>query len=413
MVAAAAAVEAGVPDPSLLGGYLDELRAAAEYGRRLDDAALADARAAGGRAADDGVPLRALVDLYLSATWRAWRVLPAVRAVTDTTSVHSVGEAVLRAADDAVAAAADGYQAARRWVIRREEATRREFVDDLLAGTGDTAALLVRAEQFGLDLAAHHVTLVATAHTPFHEATPAVARVEAAAVQAVGGEGVLVTSKDGQLVCVLPAGAVTDVDRAVRQIAATLRRSVSRPGRHARARPANIRAWRCGVGRPYPGAAGIRRSYEEARETVVLAQRLGLEADVSRVTDLLVYWVLLRDREAITDLIDTVLAPLRRARGGAGPLLDTLNAYLANGANTTATARALHLSVRAVTYRLARIHALTGHDPADPQQRYVLHTAALAAGLIDRPGDERRPTQGDDAHDREGRARDLQQQSGG
>ena len=77
------------------------------------------------------------------------------------------------------------------------------------------------------------------------------------------------------------------------------------------------------------------------------------------------------------------LGPLRTARGGARPLLDTLSAWFASGGNAAATARALHLSVRAVTYRLDRAAALTGLDPSRPDDRFALHVAVLGARLLD------------------------------
>jgi DNA-binding PucR family transcriptional regulator len=43
------------------------------------------------------------------------------------------------------------------------------------------------------------------------------------------------------------------------------------------------------------------------------------------------------------------------------------------------------LSVRAVTYRLARVKALTGHDPADPDQGLALRVAVIGAQLLDWP----------------------------
>ena len=70
--------------------------------------------------------------------------------------------------------------------------------------------------------------------------------------------------------------------------------------------------------------------------------------------------------------------------GGAEPLLNTLTAYFHAG-NATAAARALHLSVRALTYRLERIHRLTGYDPTAPEQRYTLETAMLGARLLGWP----------------------------
>jgi DNA-binding PucR family transcriptional regulator len=110
-----------------------------------------------------------------------------------------------------------------------------------------------------------------------------------------------------------------------------------------------------------------------------------LSEPVVRAEELLVYQVLLRDRAALCDLIETVLTPLRRARGGAEPLLATLEAYLDSGGNTTRTAQRLHLSVRAITYRLHRIATLTGLHVGNPAHRYTLHTAVLGARALGWP----------------------------
>ncbi|WP_018503292.1 helix-turn-helix domain-containing protein [Parafrankia discariae] len=140
--------------------------------------------------------------------------------------------------------------------------------------------------------------------------------------------------------------------------------------------------WRLGVSRPRSGVAGVRIGYEEARNAVELAGRLRLDGQVVHADDLLIYKVLLRDREPLEELVDAVLSPLRAARGGAGPLIETLDAYFATGGVALAAARRLHLSVRALTYRLDRIHALTRHDPTSPTDRYVLQTAVLGARLL-------------------------------
>jgi len=142
---------------------------------------------------------------------------------------------------------------------------------------------------------------------------------------------------------------------------------------------------RIGLGRTHGGVAGVAQSYDEALDALDLADRLGLTDRLVRADHFLVYKVLLRDREAIADLIEVVLAPLRSARGGPGPLLETIEAYVGAGGNTTATARRMHLSVRAVTYRLRRIQELTGHDPADPADRFVLQAAALGARALGWP----------------------------
>jgi len=79
---------------------------------------------------------------------------------------------------------------------------------------------------------------------------------------------------------------------------------------------------------------------------------------------------------------------LTQARGGAEPLLETLEAYFATGEVATEAARRLNVSVRTVTYRLTKVKELTGHDPGDPAQRLILHIAVLGARLLDWPARE-------------------------
>jgi sugar diacid utilization regulator len=146
------------------------------------------------------------------------------------------------------------------------------------------------------------------------------------------------------------------------------------------------REWRVSTGRPYPGSYGIARSYEEAREALTLAERLQLDTPVVNARDMLVYRVLVRDQAAIVDLIQAVLGPLTQARGGAEPLLQTLEAYFATGEVATEAARRLNMSVRTVTYRLDKVKSLTGHDPGEPSQRFTLHIAVLGARLLEWPG---------------------------
>jgi DNA-binding PucR family transcriptional regulator len=116
-----------------------------------------------------------------------------------------------------------------------------------------------------------------------------------------------------------------------------------------------------------------------------LAGRLGLDDPVVEAASLLVYRVLLRDRGAIAELVDGVLAPLVQARGGARPLLDTLAAYFQTGGVAASAARRLHLGVRTVTYRLERVRALTGYSATDPAHRFTLEAAVLGARLLDWP----------------------------
>src|SRR5258708_22440817 len=74
-IARAAGREAGVA-PDFLGSYVLAQLDVISTGRRLRAAELAEHGLSGARAAEDGIALRGLVDLYLSATWRLWRGNP-------------------------------------------------------------------------------------------------------------------------------------------------------------------------------------------------------------------------------------------------------------------------------------------------------------------------------------------------
>jgi PucR C-terminal helix-turn-helix domain/GGDEF-like domain len=357
----------GVP-VELLGDYLSLLADAAATGRKPEPAELDAVGVLGRRAAELGVSAGNAVQLYLSASWRLWRELPAVARSKDGASVSRAAEAVMRAVDRAVASLAEGYTAARREMVQREETLRRDLIEDLLRGDGDVGALVERAEPFGMDMGRPHQVALAAPTGRLAEAEAAISLLERAVVQGVGDRDVLIATKDGRIVVIAPAA---------RTLGELMHAEL---GRVPRGGP-----WRITVGRPYAGSYGIARSYEEASEALTMSRRLHLDPPVIHAEELLIYRVLLRDQPAIADLVQTVVSPLARARGGPGPLLSTLDAYFATGCVVTETARRLHLSVRAVTYRLHRIGTLTGYDPTDPAQRFTIHAAVLGARLLGWP----------------------------
>jgi hypothetical protein len=375
-VAADAAADSGGVPVELLGDFLAVLVAAVEEGEPVPATRLRAYRTLGERAARQGVALRALLDLYLSAGWRLWPALPPVQAARQhPDGVVAAGQVMLHAADDVVASLTEGFQLARRALVRTQEAARREFIDDLLAGSADLPGLLHRAAGFGLDLAGPHAVAVVVAERPFDDGSPLLTTLERAILGVKGDAQALLASKDGRLVVVFPAPDVAAVEQVVSRLGATL----SRGGR------SSVGEWRMGLGRVAPGADGVLSSYREAGDALELAQRLDLPSPVVHARDLLVYRILLRDRAALGDLVESTVGGLRDARGGAGPLLATLASWFACGGNAAATARDLHLSVRAVTYRLDRVRALTGLNPEDAEDRFALHVAALGARLLGWP----------------------------
>src|SRR3954454_15905091 len=370
-VADAAADDAGAP-AELLGRYLWVLADAAVRGSGPGPNDLLLVAASGRRAARQGVAPGRGVNLYLSGARRLWGELPLVVRSSDSEVVRAAADAVLHVVGEAVAAFVDGYQDERRESIRREESTRREFIDDLLRGDADVAGLVERAEPFGLDLTRSHHVALATCLDPHADLDLVARSVERVVVSRFGDREVLVATKEHLLVVLVPAATRSDRHE---DVGATIRDEVS-------SAPSSGR-WNVAVGRAYAGAYGIARSYEEAREALQLAGRLAVTATVVYASDLLVYRVLGRDQAAMIDLVQAVLSPLADARGGAEPLLETLGTYFAVGNVTPEAARRLHLSVRAVTYRLHRIRQLTGYDATEPEGAFALQTAVLGARLLD------------------------------
>ena len=210
-IARAASREAGGVPPDLLSDYLPAVLDAARTGRRLMAAELARYGWSGEQAAEHGVALRGLVDLYLSATWRLWRELPEAG--------KTAGLGVLRAADDAVQALAEGFERAHYSIARREESERLEFVDDLLSGRGG-ADLVARGERLGLSLAGPHLVVLAGDAAGADQARPLGKELDRLVATAAAPSPSLTAVRAGRLVAVT---GVADGGEATRVAAALAR----------------------------------------------------------------------------------------------------------------------------------------------------------------------------------------------
>ena len=87
---------------------------------------------------------------------------------------------------------------------------------------------------------------------------------------------------------------------------------------------------------------------------------------------------LLGDAAAVRTLNDFLVTPL--AKGG-DTLTSTLDAYLDSGGSVESCARELFVHPNTVRYRLKRIAEVTGRDPTNPRDGYVLRVAATVGRL--------------------------------
>lgn len=161
---------------------------------------------------------------------------------------------------------------------------------------------------------------VAAGAEPYGDGFLVARGIETAVLTRFPGRQILLTTKDGRLICVAPGDQPDVLSFFAKQAYAA------------------TDGGRIAIGRSHPGAGGVVHSYEQALSALDIAERMGLDGPVLHTVDLLVYPVLTRDRQAMEDLVESTLGPLSTARGGAQPLIDTLTAYFDSGCVSTEAA---------------------------------------------------------------------------
>ena len=293
---------------------------------------------------------------------------------------------VLRAADDGVAALAEGFQLARNDLSRRQESARREVFDALLAGGAEAAAVLGRAADLGLDLAAPHAVLVVAGTSRSFEGdrcASLLGRLERALQGRYGDAGVLLAVKGGD------AGLHL---RRARRATRSPRRGSARSGADRRRTAGPAGGARSGA--RGPGPDGVRAPTSRRATPWTSPSGCGLPGPVVDAGALVVYRVLLRDREALDEL----------DRGRLGPLPRPAAAPARCSRRWTPTTRPAVSRPRppgGCTCRCApsptgwpASRELLGIDPTDPARAVRAAgrgARGAGAGLAGRPADCRRP----------------------
>jgi len=160
-------------------------------------------RAAGSQAAERGMTAGEAVDVYLKTAAQAWSAIPPSGPGT-----HVAGHILLEGIRATIPLLVEGYQNAGQHLIRHEETLRREFIDDLLRGDADVTSIVQRAEPFGLDLSASHQVVLAGPRNDRLLDERDESNLDRAVVARYGHRNVLVTTKGGYLVALIPARSV-------------------------------------------------------------------------------------------------------------------------------------------------------------------------------------------------------------
>jgi len=221
---------------------------------------------------------------------------------------------------------------------------KRELIEALLLSSARDDPELDRwARHVGLDFSREHVVLVFDAPSARPGTGPA-------PVEPLLADGVITTRTD-EIVAIVPVTA-DPVELAGAFLSAE-------------------QVTGAGIGNPCARAAGIARSYAEARRALQAGRRLGKTGNVSVFADLGIHRLLLRVPE-VSDLREFAEEVL----GDPGAeYLSTLAAYFRENGSPAKAGQSLGVHPNTVGYRIRRVEELTGLSFAVHRDRLMAEVA--------------------------------------
>ncbi len=132
------------------------------------------------------------------------------------------------------------------------------------------------------------------------------------------------------------------------------------------------------IGPAVPSVAEASRSASAALAGLAAASAWPQAPRPVHADDLLPERVLVGDEDARRTLVEQAFTPLQ---GATGSVLETLSAYLGTGRSLEAAARQLYVHPNTVRYRLRKVAEITGWDPLEARESFVLQMA-LALGHL-------------------------------
>ncbi|MGI8607654.1 MAG: helix-turn-helix domain-containing protein [Candidatus Dormibacteria bacterium] len=273
-----------------------------------------------------------------------------------------------------------------------ERRLRGDLLEELLnhgLGPQEAGRLAVQAERLGYRVAGRSWVMVVE---PDDEAAAAALESRSSQDRLHGivtdlttrrFAGSLVVTRPASLVLLVPVGEEGDVPASAAELKAleafgdmllkTLKRTVSKG------------SFSLGIGNATQEVHDLPRAHDEARQSLRLARRGGAAGRVSSYRNLGAFRLLLEVQNpmVLRRFIDETLGPLLRYQEGRRtPLVETLEHLSAEHWNRRAAARALHLHVNSLSYRVQRIEALLAVSLEDAETRVALSIALRARSLI-------------------------------
>ncbi len=329
-----------------------------------DHTDLAEQTTSAAQRAGEGFPLDAVMAAYSTGMLETWRTMVTGARPEDFADVLACTELVLGYIQRAGTAAATAYLEERRRMDSDEQRRRYTLLSALVRGE----PLEEPAARAGIWLPERYLVLALTFEQHEDERVAGVGAAMAAQRKVYRATEVLRRSAgEGALTLLDPTGgtalvSVTDTDfpELVADVGAAIGVAVRAAG--VLAEPTQV-----------PLAT------QQAAEILELVVALGKPPGLYQLTDVLLEYQLTRPSAAREELAG-LLGPLERHPN----LLSTVETYLRLGLDRRRTAATLHLHPNTVDYRVRRSVALTGLDPANPQQ-----LQRIGAALVIRRHDQR------------------------
>ena len=327
------------------------------------------------RRAEEGLPLEAVLLAHHIGMEVCWERMTRHAGDGDAPALRALNRLLLDHLRRVTAAAGAGYFEERRTMVDERNAARHSLLAALLDGAPAEDA----ATRAGLHLPPAYAVLGLSVADHPDERAADVDRAVAARrkLRRLRAELDHLT-RQSSLSALSAAGGLVLVPLDHRPDAVPAAQWQELTGLLARTARAAGAAVTAGAAACEP--AGVPEAAELAREVLEVAQASGRPPGLHRLDDVLLEYQLTRPSRARAGLA-SLLDPLQ----DAGDLLTTLRTHLAGGLSRRHTAGALHLHPNTVDYRLRRIAALTGLDPAHPADQLRI-TAAIAAHDAERSG---------------------------
>jgi sugar diacid utilization regulator len=254
---------------------------------------------------------------------------------------------------------------------------RRDLLDALLSGHGDSEGIQRQARDLHLKLAESYLVVGvrgAEMHgelgqdepLPSRAALDRIVETTRSRVRPLAGS-LLAGMRHGDLVVLYPVTGPDELE-AVRHDCAEL----------AKALTVDVSI---GMSVYHTGLPGLATAYAEARDAAGTASRLAIRGRAVGLDDVLIDHMLQESTHA-QRLLEATLQPLTDYdRDHGAQLLATLQAYVRTHFNLTRSAEILNVHANTVVYRLRRIRELSGRDPYDVEDLVVLSLALKARDL--------------------------------